>query len=346
MERSLVQKQSFVERTLSPWAELIQPIRSVEDEKRWGYRTSVTLAAEWSGSHWLFGTKSLDEVIPIHQCPVHNPLVNSAIEVLSTHLPAYLAFPLAFVVFSKKQCVLIVKQKYSEKSICLSHDLAIKLKTIGIEGFWVHFNPSAGRRLFEKGGWELIFGKPRSNDMQGLVYGPTSFQQQIQELYTESLNQAESFLMPNELSSIIDLYCGTGTSLRQWRGRNIQTIGVESSGEAIECAAINAPGASLLRGSCRLRIPQLSHWILQQVFLSKTILLYANPPRTGIELEVIEWILRVAKPQRIAYLSCSPGTLGKNLSFLNKNYRVVSIQPFDFFPQTHHVECLALLEWR
>ncbi len=47
-----------------------------------------------------------------------------------------------------------------------------------------------------------------------------------------------------------------------------------------------------------------------------------------------------------AYLSCSPGTLRKDLLTLTQNgYEVTKLIPFDFFPQTIHVECLALLEY-
>ncbi len=343
-EQSLSQKQNFVVKTLIKWADVIHPVLSVEEEKRWSYRTSVTLASKWDGENWIFGTKSLDEIIPIPQCPVHHPLVNKTIELLSSKLPPYEEFPLAFIVISKAQCTLIVKQKGSSPD-WLTDSIMNDLKYKGIDSLWIHCNPSAGRRLFEKGGWMNIFGSTHSVDSNGLVYGPTSFQQQLNELYFASLNKAEDFLLPDTNSAVVDLYCGTGTSLQRWRQKNVPSVGVETSGESIECAAINARGAYLLRGSCRLRVPQLTEWVLQQLFLSKQILLYTNPPRTGMEPEMLEWILKVAKPKRIAYLSCSPGTLSKNLIFLTKyHYRVIGLYPFDFFPQTHHVECLALLE--
>lgn len=345
MEKSLNQKQDFVTKTLTSWSDVIHPIKSVDETKRWHYRISVTLAAEWNGSVWNFGTRSRDELIPIHRCPIHHSRVNQVVEILSIKLPPTSIFPLAFLVFTKAQCVLVVKQKPAANTEWLTNDLAEKLKSSGVEGFWIHHNPSAGRRLFEKGGWLHLFGSERSVDSMGLAYGPTSFQQQIEELYHSSLNLADEFLMPNNLTAVVDLYCGTGTSLRRWRAKNAQCVGVETSAEALDCATENAPGSYLLRGACRLRIPQLSQWVIQQLFLSKQILIYANPPRTGMEPEVLDWIVRVAKPRRMAYLSCSPGTLSKNLHFLTQNhYKVLGLYPFDFFPQTHHVECLAILQ--
>jgi 23S rRNA (uracil1939-C5)-methyltransferase len=58
--------------------------------------------------------------------------------------------------------------------------------------------------------------------------------------------------------------------------------------------------------------------------------------------EVNNWIL-AEKPERIAYLSCHPRSLAADLRALEVAYEIVSLQPFDFFPQTGHAETLALL---
>ncbi|MDP2172623.1 MAG: 23S rRNA (uracil(1939)-C(5))-methyltransferase RlmD [Candidatus Cloacimonadaceae bacterium] len=69
-----------------------------------------------------------------------------------------------------------------------------------------------------------------------------------------------------------------------------------------------------------------------------------DPPRGGLEASVIEAVLS-AKIPRIIYLSCSPMTMARDMKlFIAKDaYRVEFIQPFDMFPQTWHIECLALL---
>jgi tRNA/tmRNA/rRNA uracil-C5-methylase (TrmA/RlmC/RlmD family) len=73
-------------------------------------------------------------------------------------------------------------------------------------------------------------------------------------------------------------------------------------------------------------------------------LLYVNPPRTGLEDGIADWITSFMKPSRMAYLSCSAGTLNRDLSILcSTGYLVERIIPFDFFPQTIHVESLVLL---
>ncbi|MBO7316248.1 MAG: 23S rRNA (uracil-5-)-methyltransferase RumA, partial [Paludibacteraceae bacterium] len=61
--------------------------------------------------------------------------------------------------------------------------------------------------------------------------------------------------------------------------------------------------------------------------------------------DVIKTIL-LAAPQRIVYVSCNPATQARDLSLLDEVYSVVSVQPVDMFPHTHHVENIVCLEKR
>lgn len=70
----------------------------------------------------------------------------------------------------------------------------------------------------------------------------------------------------------------------------------------------------------------------------------ANPPRAGVARPVLE-LLRDRRPARIVYISCDPATLARDLGILcGTGYRLVTVQPFDLFPQTAHVETVAVLE--
>jgi tRNA/tmRNA/rRNA uracil-C5-methylase (TrmA/RlmC/RlmD family) len=256
-------------------------------------------------------------------------------------LPDYPAFPLAFLVRAGAQATLIVKTHQVAALNWLETDGCAELAANGIEGLWLHLHPAAGRRLFARNGWRLLWGQARSQDPFGLVYGPTAFQQLIPDLYRQALDLAESFLAPEPGDSVADLYCGIGASLRRWTVRDAHAIGVELGGEAVECAQLNAPNTEILRGKCAQRIPQLQAWTPK----TGVRLLYANPPRTGLEQEVLAWIASEFKPERLAYLSCSAGTLSRDLRALTAaGYAVAALQPYDFFPQTHHVETLALLQ--
>jgi tRNA/tmRNA/rRNA uracil-C5-methylase (TrmA/RlmC/RlmD family) len=141
---------------------------------------------------------------------------------------------------------------------------------------------------------------------------------------------------------VLDLYCGYGASLREWTMAGSAALGVELSGEAVELAAVNAPLATVLRGTCVQRLPQVHDW-----WGARRVerVAYVNPPRSGLEVETVAALATDLRPARLAYLSCSAGTLARDLaSLVAAGYRVSGIHPYDFFPLTHHVEALALLD--
>jgi len=319
------------------------PPQAVGEAERWDYRDRVCLATAWTDAGWRFGLKTRDEVISIPRCPVHSGRVRAMTQLLIEVLPPGSTFPLAFYVQAGAQVTLVLKTARLPDLTWLDATLQQRLADIGLEGLWLQLHPAAGRVLFTKNGWRLLWGQPRSQDRNGLIYGPAAFQQLIPTLHQRALAEARAFLAPTALDAVVDLYCGTGVSLMQWPPA--QVIGVEIGAEAIECARQNAPAAQVLRGKCQDRIPQLQSWLADNLASGGCRLLYANPPRTGLEASVLDWIIEHCRPRRLAYLSCSAGTLRRDLdSLTGGGYRVVRITPYDFFPQTYHVETLALLE--
>ncbi|MFZ1324790.1 MAG: class I SAM-dependent RNA methyltransferase [Candidatus Contendobacter sp.] len=340
-EASAAQKTDWLQRTLAPWAACLVPLRAVAGAARWSYRGKVCLSALWHEQNgWNFGLWRRDALIAIPNCPVHTEAVRLVTRWLMRTLPPGPTFPLAFYVQSGAQATLILKTQRLPDASWLQQQGLAELAAYRLEGLWLHLHPAAGRRLFARSGWTLLWGQPRSVDSCGLWYGPTAFQQLIPTLYQLALDTAEEFLAPELGDQVADLYCGIGASLARWTRRGARALGVELGGEAVECAAVNAPAALVLRGKCAERVPQLRTWSLA----TGTRLLYLNPPRTGLELAVRTWAATEFRPERLAYLSCSAGTLSRDLHALTQEgYQVERLIPFDFFPQTHHVETLALL---
>ena len=140
---------------------------------------------------------------------------------------------------------------------------------------------------------------------------------------------------------IIDAYCGIGTISLPLAAAGHQVLGLELHAEAIAQAKRNAlrnnlDNAFFICGDVSL-------------LLAKTLqhqdVLVLDPPRKGLDHKVIKTIL-IVRPERVAYLSCDPATLARDLKQLiepNGPYLLDHLQPIDFFPQTMHIECLALL---
>jgi 23S rRNA (uracil1939-C5)-methyltransferase len=340
---SLAQKQGYLERVLQPWTGRLAPVSGPAAGERLGYRDRVTLTARFDDdAGWRFGLMRRDELIAIHDCPVHTARVRALVKSLAEHTPPHADVPLGYLHVAGAQATLVVKARRVDPAK-LEAAIAAAAAT-GIEGLWLHLHPSAGRRLFARSGWSLLWGAPESHGPGGLLHGPTAFLQALPRLHGEAVAAATEFLDPGAHTAVLDLYCGLGSTLHAWTAAGSTTLGIELSGEAVRLAARNAPAAAVLRGTCVQRLPQAREW---WAALGGRRVAYVNPPRSGLEAEVTSALAGQYRPERIAYLSCSAGTLARDLRELEAaGYVVHAILPYDFFPLTHHVETLALIERR
>ncbi len=340
LEASLAQKAAYLARVLHPWSARISPVESPPAAERLGYRDRVTLTTRWAADcGWCFGLVRRDELIAIHDCPVHSQRVRALVRHLARCLPPSDVLPLAYLHVAGAQATLIVKAREADP---LAVAAALQGLPAGIEGVWLHLHPSAGRRLFARSGWQLLWGRGDSLGPGGLLHGPTAFLQAVPRLHEHSIAAAREHVRPGPGTFVLDLYCGLGGSLREWTTAGSPALGVELSGEAVGLAARNAPAAEVLRGTCVQRLPQVRVWWRRQAGAGVA---YVNPPRSGLEREVVDALAGELRPARIAYLSCSAGTLARDLgAFSDAGYAVKALRPYDFFPLTHHVEVLALLE--
>ena len=175
--------------------------------------------------------------------------------------------------------------------------------------------------------------------------GAKSFYQtntdQAYHLYSVVRNFAN--LTGNEL--VYDLYTGTGTIANFVAKKAKKVIGIEYVPEAIEDAKINSAINNIAN---TLFYAGDMKDILTEEFVKqhgRPDVIITDPPRAGMHADVVNVILG-AHPQRIVYVSCNPATQARDLALLDKDYRVVAVQPVDMFPHTPHVENVVLLEER
>ena len=181
-------------------------------------------------------------------------------------------------------------------------------------------------------------------EMDGLKFkiGPKSF---FQTNYKQALNlyrKTLEFADINENQVVYDLYTGTGT-IAQYIARHAkQVIGIEAVPEAIDAAKENAKLNGL--ANCIFYCGDMKE-VFTEEFLTqhpKADVLITDPPRDGMHPKVVEQILKLS-PNRIVYVSCNSATQARDLALMKDFYRVEKILPIDMFPQTHHVENIALL---
>jgi 23S rRNA (uracil1939-C5)-methyltransferase len=142
---------------------------------------------------------------------------------------------------------------------------------------------------------------------------------------------------------VYDLYSGIGTIALTLAPRAGELWGIEiverAVADAIAAAKRNSiTNAHFFAGDMRSALPEL----LERV--GRPDLLIVDPPRAGLSKKVVRRIVEVS-PRRIVYVSCNPTTLAPNAAELvEAGWTLRRVRPVDMFPQTHHIECVALLE--
>ena len=171
---------------------------------------------------------------------------------------------------------------------------------------------------------------------------PLSFFQvnpiQTEVLYSKALEYAN--LTGNE--EVFDAYCGTGTITLFLSQKAKKVYGVEIIPQAIDNAWINAKenkveNVEFFVGESEVVIPDL---INKGV---KADVVVVDPPRKGCDKKLLDAITNI-DAKKIVYVSCDPSTLGRDLQVLEENgYKTLEVQPVDMFPNTAHIENVALL---
>jgi len=142
---------------------------------------------------------------------------------------------------------------------------------------------------------------------------------------------------------VFDLFCGIGTIALAFALRSGEVWGVEvverAVSDAIENARLNGiDNARFYAGDVRTAMRPL----VEEA--GKPDVVVVDPPRAGLSQKVVRRILE-AEPKRVVYVSCNPTTLAPNArQMVDAGYRLSEVRPVDMFPQTPHIECVALLE--
>lgn len=181
-------------------------------------------------------------------------------------------------------------------------------------------------------------------EIAGIRYrvSPASFFQINVEIVERIFAQIERDLAAPR--NVVDLYCGMGTFTLLFARRGARVVGVEENGRAVEEARANAQRNGL---EARFHAKRVEQWVRSEdgaSALRDAELVFLDPPRKGSD-DATLGAIAAARVERVAYLSCDPATLARDLRLLVANgYRLHTVTPYDMFPQTGHVETLALLD--
>ena len=192
----------------------------------------------------------------------------------------------------------------------------------------------------------LLDGAPQLPERLGgldFLVSPEAFFQTNTEMAERLYAVAAEYAGLRGHERVFDLYCGIGTIALSLAARAREVVGVELVEAAVADAIANArlnevENASFYAGDIRLAMRELVERA------GRPDVVVVDPPRAGISRKVARRIAEAA-PRRIVYVSCNPTTLAPNAAQLAEaGYRLARVRPVDMFPQTPHIECVALLE--
>lgn len=285
-------------------------LETVPCDDPWHYRNHMRFSVNRQGQPGLTA-RGTHRVLPLTSCPIAHARINRALDVLST-LPN--ARPQVLLRCGTATGQVLMQPRPTP-------EIAQRLAEAGID--------------------------VRTETMEEVLAGET-FRIRPSSFFQTNTAQAEKMvqmvldglLISDHPFTIVDAYCGVGTFALALSKHVNKVIAIEESASAVKDAQENlrqAGNVEILKGKVEDLLPELATQIDGLVI---------DPPRAGCQQVVLDALVRHPVAS-IVYVSCDPSTLARDLNVLchiHPTYRLRSVQPLDMFPQTAHIECVAILE--
>jgi 23S rRNA (uracil1939-C5)-methyltransferase len=322
------------------------------DEPR-AYRNKMALVIQHRDSPAFgFYAARTHDVVPIRSCPIVLP----ALDRIVGELWAAAASSDVAPAFAGARHVVARSAETTGNSV-LSLTTERRSRELAVHG------KALASRLSQVVGVTNSFEPPSENAVMGrksvTVAGESELEEEIEDLRFRvspaSFFQVNSrmvakifaFLAPHAagVKSVVDLYCGAGTFALFFAKQGAHVVGIEENPHAVREARANATldGVAERTVFASARVEGILRSKAGADALAAADVVFLDPPRKGSD-EATLAALGAARVPRIWYLSCNPATLARDLAQLTADgYELELVQPFDMFPQTGHIEALAML---
>ncbi|MBJ6723430.1 23S rRNA (uracil(1939)-C(5))-methyltransferase RlmD [Geomonas sp. Red875] len=331
---------------------------TIASPKELHYRNSAKLVIAGKFSDPVIGIyrRNSHDVLEIADCPLHHPLINKVVKAVKAGIkkgkvPIYnaksemglLRYLVVRVAESGNAVMAVLvtsEQGYNE-----IHHLAKFIQDAVPEVAVVaqNINNSTGNVIFGQRDRFLT----KTHTLRAYIgeksfsLSPRSFFQVNSGAAGIIYEKVREFAALKGSERVIDVYCGIGGISLFLADRAGEVVGIEVVDSAVTDATENAAlnhvhNCSFEAGDAARLLEEIGEEGGAQVIV-------LNPPRKGCDAKVLESAAAL-QPEKMIYVSCSPETLARDLDILSRlGYRTVEVQPVDMFPQTVHVEDVALL---
>jgi 23S rRNA (uracil1939-C5)-methyltransferase len=314
-------KGSLVEQLLREVGGFAQPplLPAVGCADAWHYRNHMRFSVNRSGQAGLTARGS-HRVLPLTACPIAHPFINTALASISREDNAR---PQVLMRCGSATRQLLIQPRPRDEVI---EQLAAAE---------LDFQPETMQESLAGATFRI---RPSSFFQTNTVQAERMAQMVLDGLLGACPSHRAGGISP---LTVVDAYCGVGTFARLLAPHVAKVIAIEESASAIKDAHWNVrefANVELLKGKVEELLPCLAQ---------QPDGLIIDPPRAGCQRVVLDALLQ--RPlARVVYVSCDPATLARDLAILcqqaSPTYTLHSVQPLDMFPQTAHVECVAVLE--
>ncbi|MFM1811153.1 MAG: hypothetical protein RLZZ336_91 [Cyanobacteriota bacterium] len=352
-------KALLLQQTLARIAQIeLQPLPLISNGHELGYRNRAVIPLERAAGGSIkagFYRKGSHRIVNMNHCPVLDPRLDALIAPIKADLEAS-GWPvdrhlqaggglrhLALRVAQHSDEVLITlissRADLADGQVLAAHWMERWPEVVGV---LLNIQPKPNNTLFGPR-TELLAGRSWLHErFCGLDFAigcDTFFQ--VNTLQAEAaVAQVLAALNPGG-GLVVDAYCGVGAFSLPIAAAGHQVLGLELQDASIDLARRNA-SLNRLEHNCQFQAGPVANHLAAQLAMAAAVLV--DPPRKGLETAVRQALIEQPVGQ-LLYLSCDPATLARDLRELcgQGPYRLAALQPFDFFPNTSHVETLAVL---
>jgi 23S rRNA (uracil1939-C5)-methyltransferase len=326
-DAQLAWKREVVTQLLHTIGKFDEPpvLETVPCDNPWHYRNHMRFSVNREGQPGLTA-RGTHRVLPLTACPIAHEQINHALVILSqVHNERPQALMRCGVATGQVLIQPTPQPTVREQLVGAGLDIQSETMEEQLLGETFRIRPSS---FFQTNTAQAE--KMAHMVMRGLF---DTFDMRNDHIAIDSISERHPF-------TVVDAYCGVGTFALLLSRHATKVIAIEESASAIKDAQWNlreVENVEILKGKVEDVLPSLA------VRLDGLVI---DPPRAGCQKSVLDTLVQ-HPVSRIVYISCDPSTLARDLDILchqHPTYRLHSVQPLDMFPQTAHIECVAVLE--
>ena len=295
----------------------------IKSDNRYGYRNKITLQVS-NGIIGLYEEDS-NKIVDVDKCLLVSDKLNEIIDIIKKNINV------------NKCNKIVIRDTYYGIMIIfygsVNSEEVIKYLDKKVVSIYTYDNK-----------YKCIYGEKYLYEMIGEYkyrISPDSFFQVNSRTVNKLYNKVVEYAIKNEKKdNLVDLYCGTGTIGIYLSKYFNNIIGIELNKQAVEDAKENAKINDV--NNIEFYAGDVGKIINDQI---KADVIVVDPPRSGLDKRTKDILLKI-KANKIVYVSCNPLTLARDIKELDSGYKLGDITLVDMFPNTHHVECVCVLNFR